>query len=141
VLAALWRRPWVFGLVLAADALADLIARALKLTTDERRPAARFPDLHPLVSVPHDASFPSGHTATSFACATVLSVAAPRYALAFFALACAIAYSRLYVAVHYPLDVLGGAVVGVLVAAALLAAFRRRDGADVGPRSWLRPPA
>jgi undecaprenyl-diphosphatase len=126
VLAAAWRRPRVFVVVLAADAVADLLARLAKLANHERRPAVRFPDLHPLVRMPHDSSFPSGHTATSFACATVLSVLAPRYAVGFFALACAIAYSRLYVAVHYPLDMLGGAVLGVAVATVLLAALRRR---------------
>jgi undecaprenyl-diphosphatase len=139
MLAALWRRPAVFVLVLAADAIADLLARLLKLAGDERRPAVRFPDLHALVGVPHDASFPSGHAATSFACATVLSVLAPRYAAGFLVLACAIAYSRLYVAVHYPLDVLGGAVLGVAVALGLLAVVRRRAGGGMplgplGPR-------
>ena len=132
-LALLWRRPSLFVVVLAADAVADLLARAVKLTNDERRPAVRFPDLHPLVAVPHDSSFPSGHAATSFACATVLSAFAPRWAPAFVVLACAIAYSRLYVAVHYPLDVVGGALLGCAVGLALLAVFRR------GVRPWGRP--
>ena len=112
-------------MVLAADAVADLLAGLLKHVGNERRPAVRFPELHPLVSVPHDGSFPSGHAATSFACATVLAAFAPRWAVAFFVLACAIAYSRLYVAVHYPLDVVGGAALGAAVALALLAVFRR----------------
>jgi undecaprenyl-diphosphatase len=125
VLAALRRRASVFGAVLAADAAADLLAGLLKRVTGVERPALRFPDLHPLVPVPHDGSFPSGHAATSFACATVLAWFAPRWAVAFFLLAGAIAYSRLYVAVHYPLDVVGGAVLGALVALAVLAVFRR----------------
>jgi undecaprenyl-diphosphatase len=125
-LALLWRRPALFVAVVAADAIADLLARLLKHTTAEQRPAARFPELHPLVHVPHDASFPSGHAATSFACATVLSFFAPRLAPGFVALACAIAYSRLYVAVHYPLDVVGGALLGALVGLAVLAVVRRR---------------
>jgi undecaprenyl-diphosphatase len=125
VLALLWRRPTLLVVVVAADAVADLLAALLKHLTMERRPAARFPELHALVHVPHDGSFPSGHAATSFACATVLSAFAPRLAPAFVVLACAIAYSRLYVAVHYPLDVVGGAVLGALVALALLAVVRR----------------
>ena len=124
VLALLWRRPALFVVVLAADAVADLLAALLKHLTGEQRPAARFPELHPLVHLPNDSSFPSGHAATSFACATVLSAFAPRLAPGFVVLACAIAYSRVYVAVHYPLDLVGGAVLGVLVALALLAAFR-----------------
>jgi undecaprenyl-diphosphatase len=71
------------------------------------------------VPVPHDGSFPSGHAATSFAAATVLSFAFPRLAPALFLLAAAVGFSRVYVGVHYPLDVLGGAVLGVLVATAL----------------------
>jgi undecaprenyl-diphosphatase len=125
VLAALRRRASVFGAVLAADAAADLLAGLLKRVTGVERPAVRFPDLHALVPVPHDGSFPSGHAATSFACATVLAWFAPRWAIALFLLAGAIAYSRLYVAVHYPLDVVGGAVLGVLVALGVLAVFRR----------------
>jgi undecaprenyl-diphosphatase len=125
VLAVLWRRPTLFVLVLAADGAADLTAWLLKHVTNERRPATRFPELHALVRVPHDGSFPSGHAATSFACATVLAAFAPRLAPGFVLLACAIAFSRLYVAVHYPVDVAGGALLGVAVGLIVLAAARR----------------
>jgi undecaprenyl-diphosphatase len=55
----------------------------------------------------------------------VLSVLAPRAAPAFLLLAAAIAYSRLYVGVHWPLDVVGGAVLGVVTALLLLSEVRR----------------
>ena len=105
--------------VLAADGLAGL----LKLAVHEHRPRGT----HPLVAVPHSASFPSGHTATAFAAATVLTALLPRAAPAWFALAAAIAYSRLYVGVHFPLDVAGGTVIGAATALLLLAAVRRRS--------------
>jgi undecaprenyl-diphosphatase len=115
-----WRRPRLFLLVLAADGVADLLAGLLKNATGEERPAFRYPEPRALLHVPNTGSFPSGHAATSFACATVLSVFAPRLAPGFLVLAAAIGFSRVYVGVHYPLDVVGGAVLGVAIAAALL---------------------
>jgi undecaprenyl-diphosphatase len=123
VLALLWRRLSIFVFVLAADAIADLVSALLKAAIPRARP-----HLNHLVTLPTSHSFPSGHAATSFACATVLGAAAPRYRIAFLVLAAAIAYSRLYNGVHYPLDVLGGVVLGVLVGLTVLRlpAGRRR---------------
>jgi undecaprenyl-diphosphatase len=122
-LALAWRRPRPFVLVLLAVAAADLIATLLKLAVGESRPH----EPHPLVAIPHSSAFPSGHAATAFAGATVLSALVPRFAPAFYVLAAAIAYSRLYVGVHWPLDVLAGAAIGVVTALLLLAADRRRS--------------
>jgi undecaprenyl-diphosphatase len=119
-LAVLWRRPWLFVAVLAADVLADAISFGLRDWIGRRRPPLVHPEPKPLVGVPHSGSFPSGHAATAFACATVLAFLVPRLAVPAFVLAAAIAWSRVYVGVHWPLDVLGGAVLGVLVATALL---------------------
>jgi undecaprenyl-diphosphatase len=58
-------------------------------------------------------SFPSGHAALSFAAATVLAVGVPRLRVCWFVLATLIAFSRIYIGVHYPLDVACGAVVGM----------------------------
>ena len=118
-LALLRRRPALVLLVVAADGIADLLARAIKSVVDVERPAFRYAEPKALVHVPHDHSFPSGHAATSFACATTLAFAFPRLAVPLYVLAAAIAYSRVYVGVHYPLDVLGGAVLGVCIAIAL----------------------
>jgi undecaprenyl-diphosphatase len=135
VLAALWRRWGLLVLTAAAVALADLAASALKALIDVERPSTRYPEPQPLVPAPHDHSFPSGHAATSFAAATVLAAAVPRAAPVWYLLAAAIAFSRVYVGVHYPFDVLAGAALGVGVAIALL----RLSGARRRSRAATRP--
>jgi undecaprenyl-diphosphatase len=129
VLSALYRRWGVLGLTLMAVALADWSAVGLKALVDRERPPLRYPEPVPLVHVPHDGSFPSGHAATSFAGATILSVAFPKLAPLLYLLATAVAFSRVYVGVHYPLDIVGGAVLGFLIATALrrLVTVRRRS--------------
>jgi undecaprenyl-diphosphatase len=121
----LWRRPVVFPLVLIAYFTSAAVTDLIKLAVDRGRPVD-----HPLVREPTTYSFPSGHAATSFACAATLAPFAPRHAKpVLYALAAAIAYSRVYVGVHYPLDVLGGAALGLLLAKALrrLPAVLRRS--------------
>ena len=66
-----------------------------------------------LIPRPKDYSFPSGHTSASFAAATVILYADRRMGVPAVILAAAIAFSRLYLYVHYPSDVLGGAVLGI----------------------------
>jgi undecaprenyl-diphosphatase len=126
VLAAVYRRWGVLLLTVVAVVLADASAAVVKALVDRPRPFVRYPETKVLVPRPHDASFPSGHAATSFAAATILSFAFPKAAPAFLVLAAAVAYSRVYVGVHYPLDVIGGAALGALVAIALLRLVRAR---------------
>jgi membrane-associated phospholipid phosphatase len=128
-LAVLWRKPWLFVAVVCADVVANLLSFGLRDWIGRRRPPLVYPEPKALVHVPHSGSFPSGHAAMAFACATVLAWWDPRLAVPAFVLAAAIAWSRVYVGVHWPLDVLGGAVLGVLVAIALLrlAAVLRRS--------------
>jgi undecaprenyl-diphosphatase len=120
VLALLWRRPSVFLAVVIADAAADGLAELGKAIVQRHRPVE-----HQLGPPTASWSFPSGHSATAFACATVLSVCAPRWRVPFFVLATLIALSRLYNGVHYPTDVVAGALLGVLTALLLLGATRR----------------
>ena len=126
VLCAAYRRWGVFALTVIAVALADWSATGLKAIIDRPRPPLRYAEPKTLVPVPHDASFPSGHAATSFAAATMLSLAFPRFAPFLYVLAAAVAFSRVYVGVHYPLDVIGGALLGALVAVVLRFLVGRR---------------
>ena len=126
MLGAAYRRWGVFALTLIAVALADWSAMGLKALIDRPRPPLRYAEPKTLVAVPHDASFPSGHAATSFAAATMLAFAFPRLAPFLYVLAAAVAFSRVYVGVHYPLDVIGGALLGALVAVVLRFLVSRR---------------
>jgi undecaprenyl-diphosphatase len=129
VLAALYRRWGVLGLTILAVALADWLSMGLKALFDRERPQFRYPEPEPLLHSAHDGAFPSGHAATSFAGATILSFAFPKLAPYFYVLAAAVAFSRVYVGVHYPLDIVGGAILGVLVAIALRQLVLRRQRA------------
>jgi undecaprenyl-diphosphatase len=122
VVALVLRRPQVFLLTLGADLVADLLANGIKAAVDRERPHLR----HPLVKLPTDPSFPSGHASVSFACAVMLALTVPKLAAPTLVLATAIAYSRLYLGVHYPLDVLAGAALGAAVAIALRQLAERR---------------
>jgi undecaprenyl-diphosphatase len=118
-LSVAWRRPYIFLNVAATALITNLVVTALKHATSRDRPPTVVLDPKPLMDIPGSSSFPSGHAATSFACAYVLARAAPRFAWPLFALAALIAFSRSYVGVHYPLDVLAGSLLGIAVAIAL----------------------
>ena len=115
VLAAVWRRPNIFLWVTATALVADLIATGFKYVFGRDRPPLVDPFPKPLLHTPSTPSFPSGHATMSFACAVVLSRAAPRFTIPFFVLAALVSFSRNYVGVHYPLDTLAGAVLGTAI--------------------------
>jgi len=120
VLAILWRRPWFFVALVTATLAADGLSYLLRQWIGRDRPPLVYEDPRPLVGLPHSGAFPSGHAASAFAAATVIAWASRRLAAGAYLLAALVAWSRVYVGVHWPLDVIGGAALGTLVAIALL---------------------
>ena len=120
MLAIVWRRPWFFVALVTATLAADGLSFVLRQWIGRDRPALVYAEPRPLVSVPHSGAFPSGHAASAFAAATVIAWASRRLAVPAYLLATLVAWSRVYVGVHWPLDVIGGAALGTLVAIALL---------------------
>ena len=122
VLAIAWRRPWLLVGVAVAVGIADVIVDLIKIAVPRHRPFE-----HQLGPSERTHSFPSGHTATAFAGATMLAAYLPRWRMPLYVLAVLIALWRLYNGVHYPTDVIAGAVLGTATALLLRAAARRRS--------------
>ena len=105
------------GVVMAAALIIDLLLCnvLLKNLVARTRPYDVNTGIQLLVAKLRDYSFPSGHTAASFASAAALYFAGEKKLLKpALVLACLIAVSRLYLYVHYPTDVLGGVVIGII---------------------------
>lgn len=73
-------------------------------------------DIPLLIKAPSDFSFPSGHTLSSFAASVSIFLYNRKYGAAAIILACVIAFSRLYLYVHFPSDILFGTVLGIVCA-------------------------
>jgi undecaprenyl-diphosphatase len=144
VLAVLERRPVLTTAALTAGTVwaADLLTLGLKALAGRARPYEALPAADPLLRADVGHSLPSGHAATAFAGAVFLGYLFRRFAVPLLVLAALVAFARVYVGVHYPLDVLLGALVGSLVALAVIGALRLRLRTSAGRRrSGAAPPA
>lgn len=101
----------LLGLIIGNGILKNLFMRTRPY--DLANPVVR--KSHLLIDAPTDYSFPSGHTLASFEAATALFKDHTVYGFAAFVLALLIGFSRIYLQVHYPSDVLGGAILGFLL--------------------------
>jgi undecaprenyl-diphosphatase len=111
--AAVWlRRPLALIAVIATITVSSRVDAVLKAAIDRSRPFVGDPRVHPSIGLPHDPSMPSGHAMNAFAGAVLLGAVVPRARRPLLALAALIALSRVYLGVHFPSDVLAGALLG-----------------------------
>lgn len=108
--------PW------AAVAGSWTIAEGAKFLFDRARPFIWDTEVAPLIKTPSSSSFPSGHSATAAAGALTLSAVYPAFAPLLVPAGLLVVLSRVYLGVHFPVDVLAGAAIGLATAGLVLAA-------------------
>lgn len=97
----------------------------LKNLIDRPRPFVVNTDITLLIPEPSGSSFPSGHAATSFACAYVIFKCNKKMGIIALSVAAVIAFSRIYLYVHYPSDILVGAILGLICGEIVYIAFTK----------------
>jgi undecaprenyl-diphosphatase len=107
------------------------IGHVVSVVVDRQRPFVADHNIHPFVHHAADASFPSDHTTAAFAIAAALVLRLGARWIPVLVAAAALAVARVMIGLHYPGDVLAGAVIGTLAAMAVCA---------VAPRLWDRLP-
>lgn len=125
-------RRW--GIVLAVVLLTGLLLGeiGMKHLIQRIRPC-NLPNaaISMLISPPTSFSFPSGHTMSSFEAATVIFLMHRRWGICAYGMAALIAFSRMYLYVHFPTDVLAGAIFGIALAYGIVTWSRHKG--------WLSP--
>lgn len=109
------QRTFFSGLeMISAQAMNGFATHALKISFERERPFNAYPTEIIKHTGAGSFSFPSGHTSMAFSTATSLSLLYPKWYVVIpaYAWASTVAYSRMYLGVHYPSDVLAGALIG-----------------------------
>lgn len=106
----------LFSAILCSLILKGMVARS--------RPCWIDPNVPLLIKSPRDYSFPSGHTSAAVAAACSVLAYNKKYGSMLCALAFCIAFSRMYLFVHFPTDILGGIVMGIFSAVLALSAIK-----------------
>lgn len=116
----------IAGLVALSAILADQIsAHLIKDLVGRHRPCQELQNIHLLISCGSGKSFPSSHATNNFAAAVILSHFFKKNKLIFFSISSLVAISRVFVGVHYPIDILAGAILGSLISITLLYVYKK----------------
>lgn len=107
----------LLGLILGNGILKNLIARD--------RPCWLDPNVPLLIPNPEDYSFPSGHTLASFEAAVMIFLHDKKWGAISFIFAGLIAFSRMYLFVHFPTDILGGMALGAIISIAVYYGYEK----------------
>ncbi|MCI5969814.1 MAG: phosphatase PAP2 family protein [Oscillospiraceae bacterium] len=109
------------GLIVVFGLMAGVIFGNLLLKPLAARPRPCWNDksIELLIPVPHDYSFPSGHTISSVTASIILSVSS-KFGYISIPVAVLISFSRLYLYVHYPSDIIAGVITGILISLCIL---------------------
>lgn len=137
VIMLLFKKTRRTGLITMFSMLGSLVVINLliKNMVARTRPYDVVDGLTRIIGIQKDFSFPSGHAGHSFAAAIVIFVLMPRkYGISALIIATLISFSRLYVGVHYPSDVIAGAVIGTFVALITLAVAKKMQDRKQGKK-------
>ena len=107
----------ILGLILGNIILKNLIQRA--------RPCWIDTNVTLLIPIPKDYSFPSGHTLASFEAATIIFLHNKKWGIISTMLAIFIAFSRMYLFVHFPTDILAGAILGIIISLCVYKLYKK----------------
>jgi len=111
-----WKGLILILILVVGAAIADQVSSAfLKEWVGRLRPCKTLDNINLLVNCGSGKSFPSSHAANNYFAAFALSYFFKKYAYIFYSLAFLVAISRVFVGVHYPLDIIGGAFLGMFI--------------------------
>jgi len=127
-------RVAVLLLILGITLSDQMCNNVLKPLVGRVRPCHVLDDVHLLINCTHSFSFPSSHATNIFTGMIIFSFVYPRLRIGLLIIAALVAYSRVYVGVHYPFDVLAGTALGVACAITIITIYRILSGVLSGIR-------